>query len=384
MLALLFGYVIAARYVALGALQTLLAAAVFGLVRVGLHDLLRRPDVVHPENEEQEAVNSTWRFTAGLLIDLLLMLLLAALLLLVWGVSLRTLGGYAMDLVYGVTIGSVTVSLIDICAAIAVLAVGVAVTRFISRGLNQRLERQTQVDPGVRNSVVTGVAYIGYVIAALLGVTALGLNLSNLAIIAGALSVGIGFGLQNIVNNFVSGLILLIERPVKVGDWVVVGNREGYVRRINVRSTEIETFPRASVIIPNSELISGVVMNWTHRDKFGRVDVDVTLPYGTNLEKTEALLLRCLCENHEVLPSPPPFVLLRSFGDAGLMLSMRGHIANVERRALVESELRKAVYIACQAEGLMAPQPPKGLHLADIDRIEAALQGLSSARGPAS
>lgn len=392
-LAVVLGYFISARYFAFGALQSILVIGAAGMLRAALQELLRRPETApaaeHLSEAEQDAqdqretLNATWRFGVGLLLDLIVLVGAAALLLLVWGMSPRTLGGYALDLVYGISIGTVTISLVDICAALAVLAAGVAVTRFLSRGLNLRLERQTQIDPGVRNSVVTGIAYAGFVLSGIVSVTILGINLSNLAIIAGALSVGIGFGLQNIVNNFVSGLILLIERPVKVGDWVVVGNREGYVRRINVRSTEIETFPRASVIIPNSELISGVVMNWTHRDKFGRVDVDVGLAYGTDIEKAEAVLLRCMAEHPEVLPEPKPYALFRAFGDNALMFALRGHIANVERRVLVESALRKSIYAACRQEGIVIPYAQNEVHLADLDRIEAMVRNLSRKPGAA-
>ena len=125
-------------------------------------------------------------------------------------------------------------------------------------------------DLGLRNSIRTSLGYLGFLVAAGLALGYLGLNYEKLALVAGALSVGIGFGLQSIVNNFVSGLILLWERAVRVGDWIVVGADQGFVRRINVRSTEIETFDRAQVIIPNSNLVSGVVTNLVRNDRSGR------------------------------------------------------------------------------------------------------------------
>ncbi|MBX3454575.1 DUF3772 domain-containing protein [Ferrovibrio sp.] len=382
-LAALLGFHSFARFLASGLLLTLLTIATYLLVRQGLREALRDPEsAADDESEEVEQsttskhVGSTARFVCGLMVDLVLLLIFVTVLALIWGLSPATLGSVALDLIYGVKVGSVTISLLDIVAAILLLGVGVALTRFISNGLNIRLERQTQIDPGVRNSVVTGVAYIGYVISGILGVAVLGLDLSNLAIIAGALSVGIGFGLQNIVNNFVSGLILLIERPVKVGDWVVVGNREGYVRRINVRSTELETFPRASVIIPNSELISSSVMNWTHRDRFGRIDIDIGLSYGIDIDKAEAMLLDCVKNHPEILAYPPPGVTFRSFGDNALQFAVRGHIANVERRAIVESAVRKEIYKTCQRENIGIPYAQSDVHLVDLDRIEQMLKQL--------
>lgn len=379
-LATLLGFHSFARFASSGLLLSQLALSTYLLLRQGLRDALRDGEAETDELSEQPSaakhVGSTARFVLGLLGDLLLLLIFVTVLALIWGLSPATLGSFALDLIYGVKIGSVTISLLDILAAIFLLGLGVAITRFVSSGLNARLERQTQIDPGVRNSVVTGVAYIGYVISGIIGVAVMGLDLSNLAIIAGALSVGIGFGLQNIVNNFVSGLILLIERPVKVGDWVVVGNREGYVRRINVRSTELETFPRASVIIPNSELISSSVMNWTHRDKFGRIDIDIGLAYGVDIDKAEAILLDCVKSHPEILAYPAAMVAFRGFGDSALTFSVRGHIANVERRLLIESDVRKAIYKACLRENIPIPFPQSDVHLVDLDRIETMLKGL--------
>ena len=120
-------------------------------------------------------------------------------------------------------------------------------TRLFQRWLRERALQQTRMDPGIVNSIDTVVGYAGIALASLLAISYAGFDITNLAIVAGALSIGVGFGLQSIVNNFVSGLILLIERPIKVGDWIVLGDQQGNVRRISVRATEIETFDRASL-----------------------------------------------------------------------------------------------------------------------------------------
>ncbi len=383
--AVLLGYYGLAAFVSYGLLASVLALAAYSLVRIAIRDGLSqlaearegRFRVWRAALGLSGPMSTTMQLLLGLMADFVLLLLLCMALALAWGMSRSALTGYILELFYGVKIGQVTLSLGDVLAAIFVLAVGIGLTRFFSNGLNIRLERQSGIDPGVRNSMVTGLTYIGYLLAGLMAIGAVGLDLSNLAIIAGALSVGIGFGLQNIVNNFVSGLILLIERPVKVGDWVMIGDKEGYVRRINVRSTEIETFPRASVIIPNSDLIASPVMNWTHRNRLGRVDINLGLSYGADVEKARGVLLDCLQAHPEILAMPAPVVVFREFGAGMLNFALRGHIADVERRFIIESDLRFAIHKACREHGIALPYgaapPPNVLHLADIDRIEHAL-----------
>lgn len=389
LVALLLGYYGAAAFLSYGLLGSALSLGAYALVRIairdGLANLAESPDsrfrIWRQSLGLSGPMSTTSQLLLGLLADMVLFVLLLASLAVSWGVSRATLVSYMLELFYGVTIGPVTISLGNILAAVVVLVIGVGLTRLLSGGLNARLETQAGIDPGVRNSMVTGLTYAGYLLAIVAGVGVVGLDLSNLAIIAGALSVGIGFGLQNIVNNFVSGLILLIERPVKVGDWVVVGTREGYVRRINVRSTEIETFPRASVIIPNSELISQSVMNWTHRNRLGRIDIQISLSYNADLEKAREVLLKCLTEHPDILSMPAPVVIFREFEAGTLLFALRGHISDVEKRHIIESDLRFAIHKALKESGVGLPYGgPNTLHLADIERLEKALGGLRAAQ----
>lgn len=384
--AILLGYYGFAAFLSFGLLGTGLAISAYVLarnaVRDGLSHLAESPESRFRAWRQGLGLNgplsTTTQLLLGLVADILLFALLMIFLALAWGVNQATLVSYMLELFYGVSIGPVTISLGNILAAIVILIIGIGITRFLSGGLNVRLEQQSGIDPGVRNSMVTGLTYVGYLLALVAGVGAIGLDLSNLAIIAGALSVGIGFGLQNIVNNFVSGLILLIERPVKVGDWVVVGDKEGYVRRINVRSTEIETFPRASVIIPNSELISSPVMNWTHRNRLGRVDINIPLSYAVDVEKARDVLLQCLKNHDDILSMPAPQVIFRDFGSGQLLFALRGHIADVERRQLIESDLRFVIHKCLKDSGIGLPfGGPNTLFLGDIERIEKALGGVN-------
>jgi potassium efflux system protein len=296
-----------------------------------------------------------------------------AVLLIVWGVAPNDLLRWLAQALQGFTIGNVTISISDILVAVAVFVVTMTVTRGLQRVLNERVFPQTELDTGVQNSLSAGLGYLGLGIAAALAVSAIGLDLSNIAIIAGALSVGIGFGLQNIVNNFVSGLILLVERPIKVDDWIVVGGNEGYVKRINVRATELETFQRASVIVPNSELLSSAVINWTHKDRYGRVEVPVGVAYGSDIGRVMQILQDCLKANEDILPFPEPFVLFQGFGDSSLDFEARGYIGNVAYRVIVASNLRVAIYRAFEEAGIEIPFPQRDLHIKSMDDLESKL-----------
>jgi small-conductance mechanosensitive channel len=178
--------------------------------------------------------------------------------------------------------------------------------------------------------------------------------------------VGIGFGLQNVVNNFVSGLILLFERPIKTGDWVVVGETEGFVKRIRIRSTQIQTFDRADVIVPNSDLISHQVTNWMLYDPLGRIKVRVGVAYGSDTEKVRDILLE-VASGHDMVikdgSAPEPQVLFRGFGDSSLDFELRCHIDHIDYRLLVISDLNFAIDKAFREHGIEIPFPQRDIHV---------------------
>ena len=215
--------------------------------------------------------------------------------------------------------------------------------------------------------------YSGITIALLVGLGVAGVEFQNLAIVAGALSVGIGFGLQNIVNNFVSGLILLFERPIRRGDWIVVGNTEGYVKRIRIRSTQIETFDHADVIVPNSELISSQVTNWMLSDQSGRARVPVGVAYGSDTEKVKTLLLEVAQEHEMVISGDDKFpsrVLFMGFGDSSLNFELRVYIKNVDSRLRVISDLNFAIDRKFRANGVEIPFPKRDLYIKEMPNKE--------------
>jgi small-conductance mechanosensitive channel len=283
-----------------------------------------------------------------------------------WGLSRAELARWSADVVQGFEIGGVTISIADIGLALVTFFVVMALTRLLQRSLAERVLPQTELDPGVRHSLAAGTGYVGLILAAALGIAVLGIDLTDVALIAGALSVGIGFGLQNVVNNFVSGLILLVERPIKVGDWVVVGANEGFVKRITVRATELETWQYASVIIPNAEILSSALINWTHKDRYGRIEVVVGVAYGSPTERVKEILMECAKAHPQVLAWPESSVLFRDFGASSLDFELRCYTGDVVKRLIIGSDLRYAIDQRFREEGIEIPFPQRVVHYAEV------------------
>ena len=284
-------------------------------------------------------------------------------LLLQWGFDAEDLRGYALSAVTGFSVGGVRISFGRLLMALLVFAALIAATRAVQRWFEGTLLKRTELDVGVKNSLKSGLGYVGYGLAAIVAISWAGFNLSNLALIAGALSVGIGFGLQNIVNNFVSGIIMLVERPIRVGDIVNVAGVDGTVRKINVRATEIETFQRQTVIIPNSEIINSSVGNWMHADRLRRVDVAVGVAYGTDPRKVEAILLSLTEGDERIAAIPEPMVYFKDFGASSLDFELRCYSRDLSDFLRIEMDLRYRIAEAFEREGIEIPFPQRDLNL---------------------
>lgn len=269
------------------------------------------------------------------------------------GVSLLDVRGFARQLFFGVNVGGLTISLSAILVGMVVFVVVLALTRTGQRWLEDSFLPRTQLDDGLKNSIRTAVGYAGFVLALIFGLSSVGINLSNIAIVAGALSVGIGFGLQSIVNNFVSGLILLAERPMKTGDMVeIAGGERGIVRKINVRATEVETFDRASLLVPNSTIISGNVKNWMHRDQTGRSLVQITVGYDADPKQVKEIMLSCAADHPLALIFPAPGCHLVAFDVDFMRFQLVATVAKVGDAFGVESDLRFAILERLRAVGV--------------------------------
>ena len=294
-------------------------------------------------------------------LNLMIIVVFLPLILLMWGFQPGDIQAWGYRLATGVRIGSVTISATGILSGIVVFVVGYFLTRWFQGWLDGSVMARGKVDAGVRNSIRLAVGYAGIALAALVGISAAGLDLSNLALVAGALSLGIGFGLQNVVSNFVSGLILLAERPFKVGDWIVAGDVSGIVKKISVRATEIETFQRQSVILPNSNLINNAVGNWTHRNKLGRVEIKVGVAYGMDVRRAHDIMLNIAREHPLVLKNPEPFVLFVNFGTAALEFEIRVFLADIMNGSGVQNDIRFAVLQRFAEENIEIPSTPRAV-----------------------
>jgi len=308
---------------------------------------------------------------AGLLISLAVLLVGVPLILLLWGFQVQDIELWFYQFMTEIRIGGITISIVGILFGILLFLLGLLVTRWFQGWLDGSVMARGRMDTGVRNSIKTGVGYLGVAIAGLIGISAAGIDLSSLALVAGALSLGIGFGLQNIVSNFVSGLILLVERPFKVGDWVSTSSTEGFVKKISVRATEIETFNRQSIIVPNSELINAPVGNWTHRNKLGRMDLPIGVSYDADPRRLIEILIEVAQGHDMVLRNPEPVVHFSGFGDSSLDFVLKCHVADVLTGVGVRTELSLRIFERLKAEGIEIPFPQRDLNIKLGDDAEA-------------
>jgi small-conductance mechanosensitive channel len=261
------------------------------------------------------------------------------------------------------------VSLSSVIMFVFMMATFLVFSKFLDRLVLRRLLSKLQIDSGTSYTMIRVTHYLIMIIGAIISFQFIGINLSGLAVIFGLLSVGIGFGLQNVTSNFIAGLILLFERPIKIGDRVLVGETEGDVIDINIRSTTIQSLNNVAIIVPNSEFVSNNVVNWSHGDTKIRIDIEVGVSYNSDLDTVLKTLKQVANENSEVLKKPDSDVLLTSFGDSSWNMKLRVWIQHPKRHHIVRSDLNCAIVRKFRENNIEIPFPQRDLHVRSSETI---------------
>ena len=277
-------------------------------------------------------------------------------------------------------IGPNNVTLSSIIVFAIILVIFIVSSRFLSYRVLDRVLLKMQIVEGTRYIIRRIVEYSLIIVGAIVAFQTIGINLSGLAVVFGLLSVGIGFGLQNVVSNFIAGLILLFERPISVGDRVTVGDTEGDVMEIKIRATIIRSLNNISIIVPNSEFISGRVTNWSHGDPKVRLEIDVGVSYSSDLNIVLDSLKEVALENPEVLRAPEPEVHLKSFGDSSWNMHLRLWITNPKRHPYVRSDINCAIVRKFRQNDIEIPFPQRDLHMRSSIPVPVVTENNNSQR----
>lgn len=281
-------------------------------------------------------------------------------LLKIWKLSSSDYQKFLSALLEGFQVASFEIFPLRIITSLLFFSILVIATRWLKTFIINKYSID-ESNKGTVLAFATMLGYVGFILSFVFALVIAGVNFSGLALIFGALSVGIGFGLQNIVNNFVSGLILLIERPIKVGDRIIVSNIEGVVANINIRSTQVRTIKQYDVIVPNSELVSGAVTNLVFGDYIGKIYVPVGVQYGSDMQKVRRTLAK-VADAHEDVISDTIDVLMMGFGDNSVNFELRCTVSDVNKHIQIKSDLLYATEVALKEAGIKIPFPQRDLH----------------------
>jgi len=323
-------------------------------------------DLIEWERTLRDSVLKEYQESIGWIILRILWLVfvvgLVLVLLVIWGAK-REVFLTAIRLLHApIPVGSMSIRPISLAYAAVIIVLTRLIARRVRHFMKEGLFKYSGLDHGVQESIITMMTYVTWFFGIMLALNVVGFSATSFTVVFGALGIGLGFGLQHIFNNFVSGIILLIERPIQVGDVVEIGGVRGVVQKINVRATVVQTFDNISLIIPNSEFISGRVTNWSFKDPIIRKSITVGVAYGSDINLVRDTLMEAAINNPTVLKDPPPNVLFEDFGDSALVFSLR-FFTRIENAIIAETEVRSAVYKLFGERGIEIPFPQRDIHI---------------------
>ena len=285
----------------------------------------------------------------------------------VWGFFDSTLLSVERILAFGFSLQSYRVSLGMLVWAVILVYTSLAVSWLIQTVLDEEVYPRRKVERGVGISINRLINYAFVIVGAVFGLSAIGIELQNLTVVVGALGIGIGFGLQNIVNNFASGLILLFERSIKVGDIVQIRGDWGTIKNLGLRATVVETFDRSEMIVPNSDLVSSTVTNWTLSDRQTRLIVKIGVAYGSDIQRVTRILLGIAQENPFVMKFPEPAVFFMNFGSSSLDFELRVWVADIDIRLKTMNQINYEIERLFRENAIEIPFPQQDLHIKSVD-----------------
>ncbi len=364
----LFGYPGLATFIFNRFFISVLLLAGFVIIRKFISDILRRSIVFWIKTfKMRRRLLSKVDFLMSLVVTPFLVVFLGYSLLRLWGVPGNFMLNGIKKLFFGFKVGGIQISIVAILTGILVFFISLALVRMMKRRIAANVLSRINMDEGIKHSLISGFGFTGFIISAILAMIAMGVDLSNLAVIAGALSVGIGFGLQDVIKNFVSGIIILFERPFKVGDWVILGGEEGKIKQINIRSTELETWTRRSVIIPNATLISSSLVNLTHGNNWQRQTIAVGVSYDSDADLVTKLLLECTKACKKVAKIPAPYVVFKDFGSSSLDFELRFYVSDIWSGWTASSDVRYEILRRFREENINIAYPQIVVHQGSED-----------------
>jgi len=318
----------------------------------------------------------------ALFIDVIIGALMLSAVLVIWRIYSNTQEAMEAIFSFGFTLGSQRISLGLVVAAAAIIYGAFVISWIIQKLLVDEVLANRQVDLGVRLSIGRLVHYALILIGFLLALVELGFELTKITIILSALGVGIGFGLQGIVNNFVSGLVLLFERPIKVGDYIQLGEQWATIRKIGLRATVVETFDRSEIVVPNSDLVSNQVTNWTLSHRMSRIIIPVGVEYGSDVPLVKETLEKCALASSKVLRMPEPQILFLRFGESSLDFELRVWISDIDERIQLTSDLHQEIDRRFREAGIVIAFPQRDLHVRSVEESPVSITKPPEERRP--